>query len=118
MALSRVLGVAYLDLIVIYECYTTVVCFIFVWLNFRAFSFQDHSRILNFCKEKHLLITIVAEPYKTMPGFTVPVCGRHHQGWFYQGRAVASQPFIEPLLFCLIKTMTSQQQVLPSSGGM
>ena len=22
----------------------TVVCFIFVWLNFRAFSFQDHSR--------------------------------------------------------------------------
>ena len=22
----------------------TVVCFIFAWLNFRAFSFQDHSR--------------------------------------------------------------------------
>ena len=66
-----------------------------------------------------------------MPGFTVPVCGRHHQGWFYQGRAVAPQPFIEPfknvivmmhsrshvanlyfkntLLFCLIKTVTSQQ---------
>ena len=54
-----------------WHCYITVDWVIFAWLNFRALSFSIpgiwNSYILNFCKERPLLITIVAEPYKYDP---------------------------------------------------